>query len=45
MMNLEECKKKITEILKKYGCTLKVSALIETDGTTFKVDVVPIKKK
>lgn len=40
MSDLELCQKEIKEILEKYGCTLKVSALIQTDSTQFKVDVI-----
>lgn len=40
MSDLEKCRAEIIEALKKYNCSLKVSALLETDGTKFKVDVI-----
>lgn len=40
MTDLEKCRQEIRALLDKYGCTLKVSALLETDGTHFKVDII-----
>lgn len=36
----EACNAEIKSVLEKHGCSLKVSALIETDGTHFKVETV-----
>ena len=45
MTELESCNEEIKEVLKKYGCKLKVKALLETDGITFKVETVYASKE
>ncbi len=43
--NLEKCRSEIKEVLEKYDCKLKVSALLQTEGTQFKVDVIKKEKQ
>lgn len=43
MKTTDQCAKEIQEVLNKYGCTLKVGAVLQTEGISFKVDVVYAK--
>lgn len=45
MTDLEKCNAEIKASLEKYGCTLKVCALLETEGIKFKVDTVYARKR